>query len=231
MSRTASAAGAPASARFGSARLTPAEVKQLWWLLDGGIMHAGFREQLRRSWGLCPRHAWAYALVEVELRGGLPFATSVLVEDLLLTGGDRRLVGRLHSERRQLAGSGRCATCEYLLGDPDVEPSWQEAAERASGRDRMGGLIGTHASQLRRWACPQCLGGRGLVCRPHIVSGAAAPPNRGDELADLAARVRAWRRATEPGERREADERSTIAWAEGLGWLAGWDPIAAWARR
>jgi hypothetical protein len=39
------------------------------------------------------------------------FATSVLVEDLLLTGGDRRLVRWRDSERRQLAGSGQCATC------------------------------------------------------------------------------------------------------------------------
>jgi hypothetical protein len=42
-----------------AAPLTAADVRQLWWFLDGAIMHADTRIALRRSWGLCPRHAAA----------------------------------------------------------------------------------------------------------------------------------------------------------------------------
>jgi hypothetical protein len=50
--------------------VTPTEVKQLWWFLDGAIMAPSTREELRKSWGFCPRHAWGLSMVEVELRGG-----------------------------------------------------------------------------------------------------------------------------------------------------------------
>ena len=53
--------------------LVASEVRQLWWFLDGAIMHADTRIELRRAWGFCARHTWALALVESELRGGVLF--------------------------------------------------------------------------------------------------------------------------------------------------------------
>lgn len=49
------------------AQLTPAEVVELWSFLHGDIMDDGIRQQLHRSLGLCPRHTWGYAVVEIEL--------------------------------------------------------------------------------------------------------------------------------------------------------------------
>lgn len=69
------------------------------------------------------------------------------------------------------------------------------------------------------------------MCRLHLLASVGSPRDLDSELGALAARVRAWRRATEPGESRDIDERTAIAWLEGLGWLAGWDAPAAWARR
>ena len=48
-------------------RLTAEEVRPLWSFVHGDIMDPGIRVQLRRSLGLCPRHTWAYAVVEIEL--------------------------------------------------------------------------------------------------------------------------------------------------------------------
>jgi len=66
--------GADAPLAFG-------EVKQLWWFLGGSIMSPGTRHRPWRSWGFCPRHTWAHAVVERELRVQ-PFSTAILYEDL-----------------------------------------------------------------------------------------------------------------------------------------------------
>ncbi|MDR0360227.1 MAG: hypothetical protein LBJ87_12305, partial [bacterium] len=63
--------------------VSTAETKQLWWFLDGAIMNVGTRHHLWASWGLCPRHSWIHAVMEIENRGGRPFSTSILLEDLL----------------------------------------------------------------------------------------------------------------------------------------------------
>jgi hypothetical protein len=59
------------------------EVKQLWWWQrDGAIMTPRIRGQLRRAFGLCPRHTWAHFAAECELRGR-PFSTAILYQDLV----------------------------------------------------------------------------------------------------------------------------------------------------
>lgn len=63
------------------------ELKELQSFLDGAIMDVGIRHHLWRSWGLCERHGWCYAVVELEIRGGRPFSTAILYEDLALRSG------------------------------------------------------------------------------------------------------------------------------------------------
>jgi hypothetical protein len=90
--------------------LTPAEVKQLRLFVRGAMMDLGVREHLWRSWGFCPRHTWAHAIVEVELVGGLPFGTAILYEDL--AGELRALARRLHVFVKSLTVDGPTATDE-----------------------------------------------------------------------------------------------------------------------
>jgi hypothetical protein len=68
------------------------EIRQIWSFLDGAIMDVGTRQHLWRSWGLCPRHAWCYAVAELEIRGGRPFSTTILYEELV--GRAARLISR-----------------------------------------------------------------------------------------------------------------------------------------
>jgi hypothetical protein len=109
--------------------LTPAEVRELWAFIHGDIMIGGIRQQLRASLGLCPRHTWRYAVVEIELwihgagsRGGhQPFDVCVLYADLL-----GHVAGRLQSRGHVLhtrlaktfARHGPCRVCGALTTDP-----------------------------------------------------------------------------------------------------------------
>lgn len=43
------------------------EVRLLWSFVHGDIMDGSTRSALRRSWGLCARHSWGHAIVEIEL--------------------------------------------------------------------------------------------------------------------------------------------------------------------
>src|SRR5205823_13651106 len=91
------------------------EVEQLWTFLDGAMMKPDVRHLLWRSWGFCPRHSWAHAIVELELRGARPFATTILWEDLL-----RRAATSLGQRPgalavRRLRPRSECFTCRYVL--------------------------------------------------------------------------------------------------------------------
>jgi hypothetical protein len=111
---------------FGRLVLSVEEVRQLWSFVHGDIMASGIRVRLRESLGLCPRHTWAYAVVEIELwltgagrRGGhQPFDVSVLYEDLLgrVAAGLARPATVLHRHPESvLVPQGSCPICAELV--------------------------------------------------------------------------------------------------------------------
>lgn len=85
--------------------LDQADVAVLWWLSDHAITNTDCRERLRRGWGLCPRHTWAFFVLECESRRQ-PLGTAVWCLDLL----DRAVTTWPHSwitlaaRRRVFAG-------------------------------------------------------------------------------------------------------------------------------
>ena len=111
---------------FGRIVLSVEEVRHLWSFVHGDIMASGIRVRLRESLGLCPRHTWAYAAVEIELwltgagrRGGhQPFDVSVLYEDLLgrVAAGLARPATVLHRHPESiLVPRGSCPICAELV--------------------------------------------------------------------------------------------------------------------
>lgn len=217
--------------RAGGLDFTAAEVKQLWWFNNGSIMEVETRRHLWRSFGLCARHAWGYAIVENEVRRGRPFSTAILYEDLARRAA--RLVGRRpwpwSRIRSRLTARGCCFTCDYLGGLPggaltvDVE-QWAEMAAQVNRRTRTARLVAEAAHAWRGAVCPDCAGGPGLPCRPHLLERDEAPPGLARSLEDLADRLERLvdsmtvrRTPIGPSER--------ASWVEALGWFGGWDYV------
>ncbi len=212
------------------------ELRQVWSMLDGGaIMVADVRHQLWRSWGLCRRHGWAFAAMEIECRGGRPFATTVLHEDLIARAARAmRRACRLPWPvgRRLLLERGPCLTCDFIemvqrAGDnPLAHPGagWLRAMRPMEGLRRTMALVAATEPVWQRRACPLCLDGGGPLCRPHLLDGPTDHPHHLRSLSaleDLAGRIaRFGRSMTWRGPTVGPEERA--AWVEGLAWTGGW---------
>jgi hypothetical protein len=207
---------------------TATEVRRLWWFLDGAIMHADTRVALRRSWGLCPHHAWGMAAVECELRGGALLATSVLYADLM--AGAAALLGGHHfgSRTRRLQPREACPTCAHSSGEHAEPQEWLERAERVNRHSRFLPMVRASWEEARPRSCGPCAGGSGPTCRLHLLDGADDAGDLAKCLAQLAVRIHAYEKSlTVDG--RPVGRRGRAAWLETLGWFAGWEFPAALA--
>lgn len=231
----------------GPLRLTVEEVRQLWSFVHGDIMDGGTRQYLRESLGLCPRHAWGHAVVEIELwqagaglRGGhQPFDVSVLHEDLLeyAAGELRKPLSLLHPGMAyQPTPSRSCRVCGELAGPL---PEGLRMGYANSNSDALAVEANelafttawcreTSSTWLYR-ACPACFGNDGadplMLCRRHLAAGGPVSRATGNAIADrlLELRQRLLRlldSMTDHGKPATAAENA--AWVEALGWFAGW---------
>ncbi|BCT77936.1 hypothetical protein SCMU_37780 [Sinomonas cyclohexanicum] len=198
--------------------LTTEEVRLLWSFVHGDIMSAPMRAWLRASLGFCPRHTWAYAVVEIELwesgvgeRGGhQPFDVSVLYEDLCRTLSERLDRPRSWGRRVEaaLVPSRRCYLCTQLEGAPREGFALGYANSNSAALAAEANLL----RHTRRWcaatveewlpsACQACLGaaapetddGGTRLCRLHLAeavrTGAADEGHIATLLAGAADRL------------------------------------------
>lgn len=215
-------------------------------------MVGGIRQLLRASLGLCPRHTWGYAVVEVELwvygtgsRGGhQPFDVCVLYTDLV-----EQVVGRLRARRvgvrgslaARLARTGRCRVCEALDRAPAGVVSFagsnsdELAAEANRLRFTQGWLQQTRAVWQPR-QCPGCVdrldgnGPEAVWCLAHLTG--PRPPEEvsaaglADYVEGLGARLDALGRSMRQGVAAPTVEQDA-SWIETMGWFGGWE-LPAW---
>lgn len=206
----------------GSPRLSLAEVKQLWWFFDGAIMNVGVRHHLWRSWGLCPRHAWAHGAAECELRYK-PFGTSILHEDL--TRRAAQAAGRKPKQptvARRFASRDVCFTCDYTSISRDGDPSFRSHQDRVNGFERTRRYFIDTRDAWESRSCPLCLGGHGLVCRQHLLQGVDPPTDLRPQLFALSDRLYAFVKSMTWGGK-PVGPLENASWIESLGWFAGWD--------
>jgi hypothetical protein len=213
------------------------EVKQLWWWQrDGAIMTPRIRGQLRRAFGLCPRHTWAHFAAECELRGR-PFSTAILYQDLVSWAAQSlRQAPRRRSSPppvTTLQTRERCSTCQWLVESTAPEdPGFAERQERVNRLERTRGYL---AESRRVWlarSCPHCLHGEGLICRPHLLAVdpmsiddgvcAAALLELGEPVGTLVAAM------TVRGPVARTQDRAALV--EALGWCTGWGLVQQLAR-
>jgi hypothetical protein len=185
------AAPAKAVSRFPGGALRPEEVEQLWSFLHGDVMNAGIRQHLRSALGLCPRHTWGYAVVEVELwvagagprEGHQPFDVCVLYEDLLRTVA-AALSGRhvrWHRLDQHLRSQASCRICDYLPTGAQPE---QPHAGGYAGVDLAAVTVEANALAFTTSWCQETQPVWGLrvcpACRhEHAGAAAAEPVGRG----------------------------------------------------
>mgnify|MGYP000963968583 CR=1 FL=1 len=156
-----------------------------WEFIHGDIMVGGIRAGLRDALGLCPRHAWGYAIVEVELwvygtgpRGGhQPFDVCVLYGDLL-----EHVAARLRRRRSSVASlpctlerRGPCWICRQL-GGQDGEPvrrsfAGADATALAQEANEMRYTTAWCVQTREVWegrVCPSCRSGKAPIDRGQI---------------------------------------------------------------
>jgi hypothetical protein len=228
--------------QLGSDGLTVEEVGALWAFLHGDIMVGGIRQLIREHWGLCSRHAWGHAVVEIELwesgagaRGGhQPFDVGVLYSDLL--GAMRHaLSNHARAPERALKRRGECYVCAQLrqTGDAAVisvgyagfrsEPLTEEANRFSYTRVWLTETIALWAPRR----CPACPGGHngtGQLCRAHLLECGFGPSGDAETvvaLTDINQRLhRLVDSMTEQGAASTPEDDAS--WIEALGWFHGW---------
>jgi hypothetical protein len=231
----------------GGIGLSVEEVRRLWSFVHGEIMGGTVRGHLRASLGLCPRHAWGHAVVEIELwqagagarAGHQPFDVAVLYEDLLelAAGSLLRAATWLHPERsRAPVETRQCHICRELaeLPPPGFRLGYANADSvvLAAEANRLVHTTAWCRETRRQWAsavCQECLGGIGTdplrLCRRHLSGKGDIPREAGiaiaGQLQEIRGRLlRLIASMTDRGAPATAAEDAS--WIEALGWFAGW---------
>lgn len=226
--------------------LLPEEVRILWDFVHGDIMDGTTRRRLLANRGMCTRHAWAYATVEIELwhdgagaRGGhQPFDVSVLytslVEDVRAA-----LHGRPKAIQRRLASDGVCVVCADLKGPAltgiIVTHAGLDLAELTVEANRMAYIAEWFTDTAPIWSrvvCGQCAADHGeaapegsIRCRRHLLAGEPPVPEESAALGsylsglqrDLSLLTTSMTQSGAP-----ATPAVDASWVEALGWFHGW---------
>ncbi|TFC03348.1 hypothetical protein [Cryobacterium sp. MDB2-33-2] len=228
--------------------LSVEEVKLLWSFLHGDIMIGGIRQRLREHWGLCPRHSWAHAVVEIELwqagagqrAGHQPFEIGILYEDLLDTMIRKLTDSRPRSRMSVLTPRGICPICRDLRGPtiPGIGGGGYAGSDSAALTIEANQMI-----HMRLWAagtrtlwhvCPSCAGTpndvNGVLCRPHILQRGSLTNEDARTLVDKLSDTRDLlvplvESMTQSG--RPSTGTADASWIQALGWFHGWNlPLA-----
>lgn len=208
------------------------------------------RRLLRASLGLCPRHTWAYAVVEIELwqagagaRGGhQPFDVTVLYEDLLehVADGLDRKDSLLHRHPDEvLLPAAPCRICEDMASPPltglrmgYANSNTEALTIEANGLAHTTTWCGETSQLWRGRVCPACdpdtpagVGDSVLLCRFHLASRRPLPePLRhavASRLREIRGRMRHLTESMTDYGAPVGDEENA-SWIEAVGFFAGW---------
>lgn len=227
------------------------EVRELWSFVHGDIMIGGLRQQLRSHLGLCDRHTWGHAVVEIELwqygpgstGGHQPFDVAVLYADLL--GEVSARLARYRPTRRHpaqdvLGRHGTCRICAEIAGGTsniigyaaqDTAPLVAEANSMTYTRNWILGS----ASLWRPRACPACQHAgshrdevdaeTAPLCRGHLLErhdlDVSTAQAHAGHLTQLRGRLGRHLSSMTDSGAVSSDD-DRAAWIETLGWFAGW---------
>lgn len=228
---------APFSAPRSGLIISDGEADFLWWFIQGSIMDADVRARLYAHWGLCPRHALAFFVVEAAFRPHLIHGSAILYHALMQRAQHALDARGLHAlapsglVRRALRASGPCHMCSLGYGP---RSTGNAPAERlAQGRDFANARAFARDNR-RGWLpyiCGQCAGtGVGPPCRRHLIEsaghdGGAALRAAHATVADIAAHLARFERAFRWDSRDTDTDEDRGALVAAIGWCSGWSEI------
>lgn len=211
--------------------LSTGEVNFLWWFIQGSLMNAPVREDLRRGWGPCERHTLAVLIIENALRPHYLHGPVILYHDLM-----KRAVAAyayawpLHElrTRRALTPARPCHFCALGINPASVGDVPRERFLRASDESSLRNFMRITYDGWRPWVCPECTGmPGGRLCRQHVVESRGTWAIREfeeerNDIEELTERLCRYERAFSvdyQGTDTTLDRSALIAAA---GWLSGW---------
>lgn len=221
-------------------RLSDSEVHFLWWFIQGSIMNGDTRRALRRSWGLCERHAWASLSVDMAFRHRYLLGPSILYKDLLERALDS-FGARIWPARPRLAlnlrSRGRCLLCDMKLSDAPGCAAPRESLDKGRNIAELASLAKETEARWRPYACGPCSGRDTRAwCRRHFLADL-----RHLRWADIMLQRRRLDRTLALLDRLErsflgsyrcanlAEEYAALIIA--VGWCSGWAPLLAMVSR
>jgi len=216
--------------------LSTGEVNFLWWFIQGSLMNAPVREDLRRGWGPCERHTLAVLIIENALRPHYLHGPVILFHDLI-----KRAVAAyayawpLHDLRTRLAltPSRPCHFCALGIDAASRGDVPHDRFVHAGDETNLRNFMADTHDGWRSWVCPACTGRSGqggMLCRRHLLDDGKAWDHREfasqrEKLEGLADHLDRYERAFSVdyhGTDNAADHAALIAAA---GWLGGWGQL------
>jgi hypothetical protein len=219
-----------------AATLSRGEVSHLWSFAQASIMLPEVRTSLRRSWGLCARHAAGWLIVEAAFRRDYLHGPAVLYDDLMeIAVALFDVHGPLARERaaRRLRAHGPCLLCEMGVTPQSTgfitEERWRCGRDATAWRASMART----RDLWRALVCGVCDGsGAPVRCRTHLCDDIAV--GCVDSLAphaalvrDIARHVRQYDRSFRwecHGSDTPHDHAALIG---AIGWCSGWQVLLA----
>jgi hypothetical protein len=154
--------------------LSEGEINFLWWfMMEASIMVPETRDHLRRTWGLCQRHAWGWLAIECSFREDFLHGPAILYEDIMERA---QLVfsRRLNSLTWQhgLKNREQCLMCDLGFGPQSTGSPNQKILQRARDFTNLKSFARKTRQYWEKYVCGLCSGKQngGFLCRPHLLS-------------------------------------------------------------
>lgn len=217
--------------------LSDGEVDFLWWFIQGSIMDADVRARLNAHWGMCPRHALGFFIVEAAFRPHLIHGSTILYNSLMRKAEElvaRHGLLKIAPDgliRHYLRESGPCHMCS--LGYGPASRGNAPVDRLAQGHNLANALL--FATQNRkgwvRHVCGKCSGGSSpVLCRLHLID--AMEHNAGLDFSahiaairDIAAHLSRFDRSFRWDSRDTDTDEDRGALLAAIGWCGGWQEI------
>jgi hypothetical protein len=214
--------------------LSEGEIHFLWWFIQGSIMSAGTRGQLRKAWGLCDRHAWGFIQIDAAFRRGWMHGPAVLYLDLMEQAWAAINFQRPFQRGRiikRIKNKGPCLMCDCGFGPDTIGKAQEQVIRRGRDFSELKKFARETHEHWRKTVCGKCAGNESAQrCRTHLIADLSSGSIVDFEthyrlLENLLYHVRLYANSFRwefQGTETEEDKAALIS---AVGWCSGWKSL------